>query len=386
MKKLVFAISLLCSGSLYSQDVAFARKVVDTLTSTHFWGRGYTNNGMQKAAKFLADQYQSFGLQAMNGNSFMQPLSYPVNTFPGRMELSINGKKLVPGKDFIVLPESKKIHARGGLQQVDSTHFVNKNYRFIISLEDKLTWSVADKQADFTQVQVNKKSIVALPVSFQADIENKVIENFETANVCAWVKGTVRPDSIIVLSAHYDHLGGMGKDVYFPGANDNASGTSLLLSLARYYAAHPQPYTMAFISFTGEEAGLIGSKYFTEHPLFPLKHIRFLLNLDLEGTGEEGITVVNATVFPKEFALLNQVNDSDKLLTKLNARAKAANSDHYWFSENGVPAFFFYTLGGIKAYHDVFDKAETLPMNEFEDLFKLIIGFNEKLVHPVYPF
>ena len=295
MKKLVFAISLLCSGSLYSQDVAFARKVVDTLTSPHFWGRGYTNNGMQKAAKFLADQYQSFGLQPMNGNSFMQQLSYPVNTFPGRMELSINGKKLVPGKDFIILPESKRIHARGGLEKADSAHFVNKNYRFIVSLEDKLTWSVAEKQADFTQVQVNKKSIGALPFSFQADIENKVIENFETANVCAWVKGTLRPDSVIVLSAHYDHLGGMGKDVYFPGANDNASGTSLLLSLARYYAAHPQPYTIAFISFTGEEAGLIGSKYFTEHPLFPLDKIRFLLNLDLEGTGDEGITVVNAT-------------------------------------------------------------------------------------------
>ena len=133
--------------------------------------------------------------------------------------------------------------------------------------------------------------------------------------------------------------------------------------------------------FSGEEAGLIGSKYYTEHPVLPLKNIKFLINTDLAGTGEEGITVVNASVYPKEYALLNQVNNENKLLTKINARGKAANSDHYYFSENGVPAFFFYTLGGIKAYHDVFDKSETLPLNEHEDLFKLIVLFNKKLMN-----
>lgn len=198
--------------------------------------------------------------------------------------------------------------------------------------------------------------------------------------MCGWVKGTLKPDSVIVISAHYDHLGGMGEDTYFPGANDNASGIALLLGLARYYAANPQPYTIAFICFAGEEAGLKGSKYFTENPLIPLRNIRFLLNLDLTGTGDEGITVVNAAEFSKEFAQLNEINDAKKLLVKINARGKAANSDHYWFSEKGVRAFFIYTLGGIKAYHDVFDKAGTLPLTEYEDLFKLIVKFNEKLM------
>jgi len=77
---------------------------------------------------------------------------------------------------------------------------------------------------------------------------------------------------------------------------------------------------------------------------------------------------------------MNAVNDDKKLLAKINARGKAANSDHYFFTEKGVPSFFFYTLGGIKAYHDVFDKAVTLPLNEHEHLFKLIVGFNEKLM------
>ena len=117
------------------------------------------------------------------------------------------------------------------------------------------------------------------------------------------VKGTAQPDSFIFITAHYDHLGGMGKDTYFPGANDNASGDALLLSLAKYYVAHPAKYSIGFILFAGEEAGLVGSKYYTENPIVPLKNIRFLINTDLAGTGDEGITVVNATEFPNEFAL-----------------------------------------------------------------------------------
>jgi Zn-dependent M28 family amino/carboxypeptidase len=152
------------------------------------------------------------------------------------------------------------------------------------------------------------------------------------------------------------------------------------MNLAKYYAANPRPYSIGFILFAGEEIGLEGSKYFTEHPLAPLKNIRFLINSDLAGTGEEGITVVNATEFPKEFEWLKKINEENKLLAAVNARGKAANSDHYFFTEKGVPAFFFYTLGGIKAYHDIFDKAVTLPLNEQEDLFKLLIKFNEKLM------
>ena len=77
---------------------------------------------------------------------------------------------------------------------------------------------------------------------------------------------------------------------------------------------------------------------------------------------------------------MNQVNDENKLLVKINSRGKAANSDHYFFTEKGVPSFFFYTLGGVTAYHDIYDRAEALPLNEFEDLFKLIVLFNNKLM------
>lgn len=379
MKQLIGAVLFLSSINCYSQDVAFARKMVDTLSSPTFWGRGYTNDGMKKAGAFLAEQFRSFGLEPLAKN-YQQAFSYPVNTFPGKMELDINGKSLIPGKDFIVSPESKGVKGAGKLEQSDSIQYVNRENKVLVKLVDKLTWSVAPEVAGYTIILLDKKAITAAPVDLRINIENEFEKSFKAFNVAGMVKGTKKPDSVIMISAHFDHLGGMGKETYFPGANDNASGLALLLNLARYYAAHPAPYSIAFICFAGEEAGLIGSKYYTEHPLFPLGRIRFLLNTDLAGTGEEGITVVNASEFPKEYSLLNQVNDEKKLLVKINARGKAANSDHYFFTEKGVPAFFFYTLGGIKAYHDIYDKAETLSLTEHEDLFKLVVAFNDKLM------
>ncbi len=380
MRRLLVLLLLACSSVAFSQNISFGKKLVDTLTSPYFWGRGYTNDGMKKAADFLSNEFKNYGLEPINSKNYFQSFSYPVNTFPGKMQVNINGRDLEPGKDFIVSPETKGVKGSGDLDQLDSIQFINRKEMVIIKMQDKLTWSVAPEAADYSLILVDKKALDKSPTTFKVNIDNKFINNFKAANVCGLVKGTVKPDSIIFITAHYDHLGGMGKDTYFPGANDNASGISLLLNLAKYYAKHPQKYSIGFICFAGEEAGLIGSKYFTENPLVPLKNIRFLINTDLAGTGEEGITVVNATEFPKEFGMMNAVNDENKYLVKINARGKAANSDHYFFTEKGVPAFFFYTLGGIKAYHDVFDKAPTLPLNEHEDLFKLIIKFNEKLM------
>ncbi len=374
---LFFAFYSLLSAA---QNIAFGKKMVDTLTSPYFWGRGYTNDGMKKAAEFLSNEFKSYGLSPMNGNSYLQQFNYPVNTFPGKMELNINGKDLVPGKDFIVSPESKGVKGSGDLDVLDSIQFINRKEMFVVKMQDKLTWSVAPEAVDYSLILVDKKALSRSPGSFKVNIDNKLVKNFKAANVCGFVKGTAKPDSIIFITAHYDHLGGMGAGTYFPGANDNASGISLLLNLAQYYARNPQKYSIGFICFAGEEAGLIGSKYFTENPLVPLKNIRFLLNTDLAGTGEEGIMVVNATEFSKEFAMMNAINEENKLLVKISARGKAANSDHYFFTEKGVPAFFFYTLGGIKAYHDIFDIASTLPLTEHEDLFKLVVKFNANLM------
>jgi aminopeptidase YwaD len=195
------------------------------------------------------------------------------------------------------------------------------------------------------------------------------------------VQGSEQPDSFIVFTAHYDHLGQMGKDVYFPGANDNASGVAMLLNLAKYYSQpeNKPKYSIAFIAFGAEEVGLIGSAYFTMHPLFPLARIHFLINMDILGTGDEGITVVNATLHNPEFVKLKQLNDTNQYLPLIKPRGKASISDHHFFTERGVPCFYIYTLGGIKAYHDTCDQAATLPLTEYDDLFRLLRDFTSWL-------
>lgn len=375
---MVLLLTMLCST--FAQDFIYARKLIDTLTSPAFCGRGYTNNGMQNAADFIAIEMKRLGLQPMQGKTFLQPFTFDVNTFPGKMEVAINGKNLVPGKDFIVGPQSRQFKGKGIFKRIDSSQFLNERDRVLVMLEEKLTWSVSNDEADHTLIKLKQDAVDREPATFAINIEQRLEKNFTASNVCGIVKGTTKPDSIILFSAHYDHLGAMGGDVFFPGANDNASGVAMMLSLAKYYAANPPPYSVAFIAFAAEEAGLIGSKYFVENPLSNLASIRFLINLDLLGTGEDGVTVVNATEFPAAFKLLNSINDKHKLLAKINARGKAANSDHYWFTEKGVPAFFMYTLGGITAYHDVFDVSATLPLTEYNDLFLLFKNFAGSLM------
>ena len=164
----------------------------------------------------------------------------------------------------------------------------------------------------------------------------------------------------------------MGPDVVFPGANDNASGLAMLLCLAEAVKGEPLRRNVLFVAFAGEEAGLAGSEWFVADRPIDLTKVAMVVNLDLNGTGEEGITVVNSTVQQRFFDQLVEINTRDGLLTAVKPRGPACNSDHCPFVEKGVPAVFIYTMGGIAAYHDVFDRPETLPLTEFEDLHRLL--------------
>jgi Zn-dependent M28 family amino/carboxypeptidase len=214
--------------------------------------------------------------------------------------------------------------------------------------------------------------------SIELHIETRLLKDHVAKNVIGYVpaKKNAKRKPFLFLTAHYDHLGRMGQASYFPGANDNASGNGMLYSIAQQIAKQPlEKYNVVFIAFAGEEAGLIGSKYYVEHPLIPMKNIRFLLNLDIMGSGEEGITCVNSTLFKKEFDRLIQLNDVAHYLPVIKQRGPAANSDHYFFTAAGVPAFFIYTMGPNKNYHDVFDTFEALSFDKFDEIEHLLLEF-----------
>ena len=84
-----------------------------------------------------------------------------------------------------------------------------------------------------------------------------------------------------MFTAHYDMIGSFGEGNYFPGASDNGSGTAMVLDLARHFSSGRKPfYSVAFMLFSGEEAGLLGSTHYVDHPLFPLERIKLVINLD----------------------------------------------------------------------------------------------------------
>lgn len=237
--------------------------------------------------------------------------------------------------------------------------------------------SVSQKQLENPIFEAQYTATNKSPIIVNLDA--KLIPEHQTNNVIGFLPAAKKTKKTIVFTAHYDHLGRLGKDTYFPGANDNASGTAMLIALAKHFKNNPIKYNIAFIAFAGEEVGLLGSKFYIENPIFPIEDISFLLNLDIFGSGEDGITVVNGTIFKNHFDLLTNINEEKKLLTQLKARGYAANSDHYWFTDAGVPSFFIYTMGPNKQYHDPLDTYENLSFAEVNDLTMLLTTFIERL-------
>ena len=360
-----------------SQDSLYAREVVKYLTSKECFGRGYVGDGLKKAEQYIIGEIKKNKALPLFSDGFTQTFYQDVNTFPSQCKVAINSQELRPGLDYILNPSSSKAKGTFSLTKVDSTHYISVSQEANISLviKKKLTYSVSHQAKQFCEIELLKDVQADEIKSIQLDVKNKFIKHFKSNNIVCYIKGSSTKDTFIVFSAHYDHLGGMGKQTYFPGANDNASGVSVVLNLIKYYTIHQPKYNIAFIFFAGEEAGLIGSKFFVESKIFDLKKIKFLINLDLLGTGDDGIMIVNGAIHNKEFEMLNQINNQQHLVKQIKKRGKAANSDHYWFSEAGVPCFFIYTMGGITAYHDVFDIEKTLPLTDYKDILNLITTF-----------
>jgi len=406
---------------LQAQDIGYARKIIDTLSSPSMHGRGYVNNGDRIASAFIRNEFIKDSLKNF-ASDYYQTFKLPIGTLPGKVMVSVNETTLTPGVDYLVAAASPTMIGTFKIVRIDSHVVCNKKLfrkllksknkekfilidkkgisdktilatlhgikemntlgaKGIIVIDDKLVWGEEDALTPLTYpiITLKRASLFANMKTMTVDIVQDFQNAHEFANVVGYIEGSTKPDSFVVFTAHYDHLGQMGSDIYFPGANDNASGTAMILDLAKYYSKNKPDYSIAFMSFTGEELGLKGSEYYTSHPLFPLSKIRFLVNLDMVGTGDDGIKVVNGAVIPKEFNLLSGINDKMKYLPSVNKRGEAAISDHYFFYKKGVKSFFIYTLGGIGEYHNIYDKSKTLPLTKYNELFKLIIDFEKAL-------
>jgi hypothetical protein len=326
--------------------------------------------------------------------------------------MTADGQKLIPGQDYYVALSSPSVSGEYQVLWLNSRSFIKPSGRkkfektdlsntvlildtgfseynnprlykaraVIVATAAPMSWDVSDGSATGTcpVVTVSREKLPQGCSRIGLNIESEFRKDYPTQNVAGYLEGTSRPDSFLVFIAHYDHLGRMGRDTYFPGAHDNASGCAMLLDLARHYAMpeNRPAYSVAFIFLSAEEAGLLGSAYYVNQPLFPLKKIKFLLNLDMESTGSDGIKVVNGSVFTEDFDRLVRINAEKKYLSKVSPRGEAANSDHYMFYKKGVKCFYIYTLGTEwKHYHTPEDVSDGLPMTRYTELFRLVTDF-----------
>lgn len=209
-------------------------------------------------------------------------------------------------------------------------------------------------------------------------------------NVMAYLEGSDLKDEVIVLSAHYDHLGIHDGKVY-NGADDDGSGTVAIMQLARAFAEAKRQgkgprRSLLFLNVSGEEKGLLGSEYYSEHPVLPLEKTVCDLNIDMIGrldadhpNNPNYVYLIGADKLSKDLHNISEA--ANKTYTKLELDYRYNDesdpnryyyrSDHYNFAKNGVPVIFYFN--GVHAdYHQETDEVSKIDFNKMEKITRLV--------------
>ena len=290
------------------------------------------------------------------------------------------------------------------ISQLDETKYINSistaelktNLTIIASdeMEGRETGSVGQKKAGNYLIEQYKKAGIPFPKGatsyYQpvpaAYLNAKRDEDLgDSENIWAFIEGSEKPEEIIVVSAHYDHVGVQNGEVY-NGADDDGSGTVALVAIAKAFQkakneGHGPKRSILILHVTGEEHGLHGSRYYSENPLFPLANTVADVNIDMIGRRDEAhknsnnyIYLIGSDYLSTD--LYNVCEEVNKKYINLvidynyNDRKDKNRfyyrSDHYNFAKNGIPSVFLFS--GVHAdYHKATDEVEKI---EFDALTK----------------
>jgi len=242
-------------------------------------------------------------------------------------------------------------------------------------------YSIADIQSQIDTTLTPMSSI--LPMQFRLALD-VTTEEAVSENVSAVLPGNdpVLRDEYVVLSAHYDHVGIEGDSLIFNGADDNASGTATVLAEAEAFMKNPvkPDRSIVFLLVTGEEKGLLGSKYFVENPLVPIEHIVANLNIDMAGRNHpDSIYVIGSDFLSEDLHRISE--HAEQLVPRINQSYRYNRidtpqryyyrSDHYKFAEKDIPVIFYFS-GTHEDYHKPTDTMEKLDMNKITNVSRLV--------------
>lgn len=215
-------------------------------------------------------------------------------------------------------------------------------------------------------------------------------EKGSSSNVLGYIKGEKRPNEYVVLTAHYDHLG-IRDTVVFNGADDDGSGTVSVMELAEAFAMAKKngegpARSMIFMCVSGEEKGLLGSEYYTDHPTFPLENTVVNLNIDMVGRVDKEheknpdyVYVIGSEMLSSELKKINEKENKSSLKLDLDYRFDDPEdpnrfyyrSDHYNFAKNDIPVAFFFN-GTHDDYHRSTDTEEKINYEKMVKIDQLV--------------
>ncbi len=227
---------------------------------------------------------------------------------------------------------------------------------------------------------------VTLNVDFNKDL-------VQTENVVGLLEGSdpILRDEAVVFTAHYDHLGVGSDGAIYHGADDDGSGTTGVLEIAKAFTRNTQrpKRSILFMTITGEEKGLLGSLYYTNHPIIPLKNTVADLNTDMIGRVDPNyensvdsaryVYVIGADKLSSELRSLIETTNRETVNFKLDYRYDDANdpnqfyrrSDHFNFARKGIPIAFFFS-GTHNDYHRPTDTVDKINFEKMANTVRLI--------------
>ncbi|WP_158796480.1 M28 family metallopeptidase [Pedobacter sp. L105] len=374
----------------------YVDNLIKTLSSDDMQGRATFSPGIDKAATFIESEFKKIGLQPLSGASGYRQTFYKYQLVPSSSEVSLNGKA-VDHSDILVLSnnsENVSFNATNsdGWIKLDTTKKFKAQLRPLLNSKKRQLILVDRKfAADFNQVkeyfakgaamdekdlhQANPSAVVMVLASDTVAKEFNVslkynLKKLALFNVAGIIPGKSKAKELVVFSGHYDHLGFLkpvGQDSIANGADDDASGTTAMISLAKYYKKlNNNERTLIFVAFTAEEIGGYGSQYFSRQ----LNPDDVVAMFNIEMIGKE-------SKFGKNTAFITGYEKSDfgKILQKnLEGTAFTFHPDPYteqnlfYRSDNatlaalGVPAHTISTdqIDIDKLYHSVKDEYSTL--------------------------
>jgi len=371
-------------------DVA---RLIKTLSSDEMEGRGTFTPGIDRAAKFIENEFTQIGLKPLDGDNDFRQDFIVKRIKPQTIQATVNGKEIdqqnvliisdLPSSDFDQSSGNKLILIAAGDQ------FIQK-YREITAMKTPVLVLVDNQHAQMFKrlkdnnsrgriVEKQNQTAAAIFILGESDAANykvsfsNMIEELSLFNVAGMLPGRSKPKELVLISAHYDHLGIVKEvdgDAIANGADDDASGTTAVISLAKYYKKlNNNERTLIFVAFTAEEVGGFGARHFSS--LLNPDDVVAMFNIEMIGKESKfGENAAFITGYEKsDFGEILQKNlagtDFKFYPDPYPTQNLFYRSDNATLAALGVPAHTISTdqIDTDKFYHTVNDEFETLEVS-----------------------